>query len=48
MQLMLNEIIDHSVLDNSVSKPEGIYINPYGIQINKCTMKCWGACILWK
>ena len=40
-QMIIAEIKDHRVLDDSVPAYEGYYTNAFGMKRNKCTTRGW-------
>ena len=47
-QVMLDEIIDHRVLNNAIPKEKGTYKTRIRITRNKPTTRGWEICVQWK
>lgn len=47
-QMMLDEIIDHRVLDGATPKGQGAHETKNGLTRNKPTTRGWEVCVQWK
>jgi hypothetical protein len=47
-QVMFDEIIDHRTTPEAVPKPQGTYVNQYGVRRQKQTTRGWELLILWR
>jgi hypothetical protein len=47
-QMMLDEIIDHRVTEEAITKGKGTYVNQYGVSRRKQTTRGWELLIQWK
>ena len=47
-QMMINEIVDHRVMEEAIPKNEGTFITSSGMKRKKRTTQGWEICVQWK
>eukprot|EP00978_Attheya_sp_CCMP212_P038530 scaffold191900_cov27-Attheya_sp.AAC.1 len=47
-QMMLDEIVDHRILESGIPKSKGTYETQRGLTRNVRTTRGWEICVQWK